>query len=78
MPDLKKLGAGVADPQAIILIEGKNASRKVQTCSHVLFQNGRVTHLLENAHGLHMRTDITPVWTSDYRGFDLVKVDNLP
>ncbi len=52
MPDFKKLGAGVADPQAIILIERKNASRKVQTCSHVLFQNGRVTHLLANAHWL--------------------------
>ena len=31
-----------------------------------------------NAHGLPMRTEITPDQTSDYLGFDLVMHDNLP
>lgn len=35
-------------------------------------------HLLVNAHGLSMRTGITPGQTSDYLGFDLVMADNLP
>ena len=35
-------------------------------------------HLRVNAHGLPMRTDITPGQTSDYLGFDLVMNDNLP
>ncbi|MEO1211863.1 MAG: IS5 family transposase [Cyanobacteria bacterium J06638_20] len=35
-------------------------------------------HLLVNAHGLPMRTEITPGQTSDYLGFDLVMADNLP
>lgn len=42
---------------------------------------GRFTtkiHLLVNALGLPMRTEITPGQTSDYLGFDLVMADNLP
>ncbi|MDC0657792.1 IS5 family transposase [Leisingera sp. SS27] len=35
-------------------------------------------HLRVNAHGLPMRTEITPGQTSDYLGFDLVMADNLP
>src|SRR5690606_18196226 len=35
-------------------------------------------HLRVNAAGLPMRTEITPGQTSDYLGFDLVMVDNLP
>lgn len=35
-------------------------------------------HLRVNAHGLPMRTEITPGQTSDYLGFDLVMDDNLP
>ncbi|MCR8724689.1 IS5 family transposase [Frigidibacter sp. ROC022] len=35
-------------------------------------------HLLVNAHGLPMRTEITPGQTSDHLGFDLVMADNLP
>ncbi|WP_420006562.1 IS5 family transposase [Arenibacterium sp. LLYu02] len=35
-------------------------------------------HLLVNAAGLPMRTEITAGQTSDYLGFDLVMVDNLP
>lgn len=35
-------------------------------------------HLLVNAHGLPMRTEITPGQTSDYLGFDLVMAENLP
>ncbi len=35
-------------------------------------------HLRVNAHGLPMRTDITPGQTSDFLGFDLVMADNLP
>ncbi|MCV6591820.1 MAG: IS5 family transposase [Silicimonas sp.] len=35
-------------------------------------------HLLVNAAGLPMRTEITPGQTSDYIGFDLVMADNLP
>ena len=35
-------------------------------------------HLLVNAAGLPMRTEITPGQTSDYLGFDLVMADNLP
>ncbi|WP_282078736.1 IS5 family transposase [Epibacterium ulvae] len=35
-------------------------------------------HLRVNAHGLPIRTEITPGQTSDYLGFDLVMVDNLP
>ncbi|WP_227286526.1 IS5 family transposase, partial [Boseongicola sp. H5] len=35
-------------------------------------------HLLVNAHGLPMRTEITPGQTSDCLGFDLVMADNLP
>ncbi len=35
-------------------------------------------HLRANAHGLPMRTQITPGQTSDYLGFDLVMADNLP
>ena len=35
-------------------------------------------HLLVNAHGLTIRTEITPGQTSDYLGFDLVMADNLP
>jgi transposase len=35
-------------------------------------------HLLVNAAGLPMRTEITAGQTSDYLGFDLVMADNLP
>ena len=35
-------------------------------------------HLLVKAHGLPMRTEITPGQTSDYLGFNLVMADNLP
>lgn len=35
-------------------------------------------HLRVNAAGLPMRTEITPGQTSDYLGFDLVMVNNLP
>ncbi|ATG44212.1 Transposase [Phaeobacter piscinae] len=35
-------------------------------------------HLLVNAHGLPMRTEVPPGQTSDYLGFDLVMADNLP
>ncbi|WP_156927552.1 IS5 family transposase [Leisingera methylohalidivorans] len=35
-------------------------------------------HLLVNAAGLPMRTEITPGQTSDYLGFELVMADNLP
>ncbi|WP_110775579.1 IS5 family transposase [Tritonibacter mobilis] len=35
-------------------------------------------HLRVNAHGMPMRTEITPGQTSDYLGFDLVMHDNLP
>lgn len=35
-------------------------------------------HLLVDAHGPPMRTEITPGQTSDYLGFDLVMADNLP
>lgn len=34
-------------------------------------------HLRFNAHGLPMRTEITPGQTSDYLGFDLVMADSL-
>ena len=34
-------------------------------------------HLRVNAHGLPMRTDITPGQTSDYLGFYMVMDDNL-
>ena len=34
-------------------------------------------HLRVNAHGLPMRTEITPGQTSDYLGFDLVMAKNL-
>ena len=35
-------------------------------------------HLLVNAAGLPMRTEITPGQMSDYLGFDLVVVDSQP
>lgn len=60
MPDFEKLGLSVGDLRAVDLIEGKNAKRKVQSRSYVLFHNGPVIHLLANARCLHMRPDITP------------------